>query len=958
MKNKLLIFFAITIIVIAGLFTTKAIMHNRYNINNVLPAPKEGDDGENNDIKRKLYFENMHRAAPGTDWRAIEAQNKIDAKNEMLQLRASRLNTVQTAETFANGYLTGEWSERGSNNQAGRMNAVDYLPSTDKLYSISSGGTLWMTNTDGSNWTVLNQDYEFTPQSSSLKVFLKPSGGTRIITSANNIPMYSDDNGATFTNAGISFPIAWGGNHITSFLVLNDAAKSVYCLAYGWNDNPWGPRMFLYRSTDQGATFTRIYTFAHDQQNQISLCSPNNSTELYALDNNSPTGTSTVYSINGSAVSILNTTTNIPTNVNCLLKGYRNGATLVFYAMTANNAMYLSTNLGATWTLQSNLPVAAWDKFNVSLNDPGKICFGAVEAYRSINGGVSWTLVNGWGEYYGNPSAKLHADIQALEYFRKTDNTEFIICLNDGGIYISYDNLITNNNIGLSGLRVSQYYDVLTDPLNPNNIFAGSQDQGFQRNTIANTTAGLLNFTQVLMGDFGYLCLTNSSGHLWTEYPGGTIYYYDNPVNGLTGVWSLPGTQKPELAWMLPTSNTANNSANEIYIAGGNITGGGGSYLVKVTATTPTTFTSSQFNYDFRANSNNGLSGISAIGVSTLNDNKIYVATEDGTFFYSNDNGGSWTKSVFNGGPGPKYLYGSTILPSKITSNLVWFGGAGYSNPCVYKSIDGGQTFIAMNNGLPNTLIHKIVSSPGENLLFAATEAGPYVYVVANNMWYSLRGLSTPIQDYFTVEYVNSINTVRFGTYGRGILDFKILSVLPITLSSFEAQKTNDQKVKLLWTTESEFNNDYFIVQRSKDAINFEDIITILSYGNSNSRQSYTAFDNTPYKGKNFYRLAQKDKDGKISFSKILLIDFNVVKKEIKIFPNPAKDILNVQVTGENGNAILQVIDITGRKLKEEKITLNGNTTIFVDINNLPKGTYNLLLKSKTVNVQEKFIKE
>lgn len=953
MKNKLLIFFAITIIVIAGLLATKAIMYNCYKINNVLPAPKEGDDGENNDIRRKLYFENMHRSAPGTDWRAIEAQNKIDAKNEMLQLRASRLNTVQTAETFANGYLTGEWSDRGSNNLAGRISAVDYVAATDKLYALSAGGTIWMGNINGSNWTILNQDYQFTY--GVLKAFTKPSGSTRIITSANNIPMYSDDNGATFTNAGISFPIAWGGNHITSFLVLNDAAKTVYCLAYGLNDSPWGPRMFLYRSTDQGATFTRIYTFAHDQQNQISLCSPNNSTELYALDNNSTTGTSTVYSINGSAVSILNTTTNIPTNVNCLLKGYKNGSALIFYAMTASNAIYLSTNLGATWALQSNLPVAAWDKFNVSLNDPGKICFGAVEAYRSINGGVSWTLVNGWGEYYGNPSAKLHSDIQALEYFRKTDNTEFIICLNDGGMYISYDNLVTNNNIGLSGLRVSQYYDVLTDPLNPNNIFAGSQDQGFQRNTTANTTQGSLDFTQVISGDYGHLCLTNSSTHLWTEYPGGTIYYYHNSLSSLTGTWTMPGTDKA--IWLLPTANTADNTANEIYMAGGNITGGGGSYLVKVTATAPNTFTSSQFNYDFRINSNNGTSGISAIGVSTLNDNKIYVATQDGTFFYSSNSGVSWNKSAFTG-PTPHYLYGSTILPSKITPGVVWFGGAGYSNSPVFKSIDGDQTFTAMNNGLPNTLVNKIVNSPNENLLFAGTEAGPYVYVAANNMWYSLRGATTPIQDYFTVEYVNNINTVRFGTYGRGILDFKILSVLPITLSSFEAQKTNDQKVKLLWTTESELDNDHFIIQRSKDALHFEDITTVPSRGNRNTRQSYSAFDNTPYKGKNFYRLTQKDKDGKISFSKIVLIDFNGVNKEFTIFPNPARDILKVQVTGENGNAILQVIDITGRKLKEEKITLNGNTTISVNINNLPKGTYNLLLKSKTVNGQKKFIKE
>src|SRR2546421_616146 len=53
---------------------------------------------------------------------------------------------------------------------------------------------------------------------------------------------------------------------------------------------------------------------------------------------------------------------------------------------------------------------------------------------------------------------------------------------------------------------------------------------------------------------------------------------------------------------------------NQIFIAGGNINGGDGSYLIKLTGTSSSPFniTATQFNYDFKLHAD-GLSGISAI---------------------------------------------------------------------------------------------------------------------------------------------------------------------------------------------------------------------------------------------------------------------------------------------------------------------------------------------------------
>ncbi|HEY8400634.1 MAG TPA: Ig-like domain-containing protein, partial [Cytophagaceae bacterium] len=93
-----------------------------------------------------------------------------------------------------------------------------------------------------------------------------------------------------------------------------------------------------------------------------------------------------------------------------------------------------------------------------------------------------------------------------------------------------------------------------------------------------------------------------------------------------------------------------------------------------------------------------------------------------------------------------------------------------------YKSTDHGQTFTAVAYGLPSTLVFDLTFNDDESLIFAATEVGPYVYVVADNQWYPIRGLSAPDQLYWDVEYIAATNTVRYATYGRGIWDFKMQS--------------------------------------------------------------------------------------------------------------------------------------------------------------------------------------
>ncbi len=97
---------------------------------------------------------------------------------------------------------------------------------------------------------------------------------------------------------------------------------------------------------------------------------------------------------------------------------------------------------------------------------------------------------------------------------------------------------------------------------------------------------------------------------------------------------------------------------------------------------------------------------------------------------------------------------------------------------------------------------------------------------------------------------------------------------LPVELMSFDAKPQN-KIVKLEWTTATEVNNDFFTIERSADAINFNPVQTIQGAGNSRTVLQYFTFDFQPLSGTSYYRLRQTDFNGKSSVSNIVTVDFS-----------------------------------------------------------------------------------
>ncbi|MBI2279657.1 MAG: T9SS type A sorting domain-containing protein [Bacteroidetes bacterium] len=184
---------------------------------------------------------------------------------------------------------------------------------------------------------------------------------------------------------------------------------------------------------------------------------------------------------------------------------------------------------------------------------------------------------------------------------------------------------------------------------------------------------------------------------------------------------------------------------------------------------------------------------------------------------------------------------------------------------------------------------------------------------------------------------------------------------LPIELLSFTAQQDeNNQHVRLNWTTATEINNDFFTLERSLDAINFEQIKTRQGAGNSNSVIDYVDYDKHPYRGGiTYYRLKQTDFDGAFSYSDVRVVFLNELDI-INLYPNPANEQITLIIGSSSDDVLsLQVVDVLGRILINEQYNiLKGLTTLSINTSSLVSGSYIIKATNSKSNFTKKdFIK-
>ena len=172
---------------------------------------------------------------------------------------------------------------------------------------------------------------------------------------------------------------------------------------------------------------------------------------------------------------------------------------------------------------------------------------------------------------------------------------------------------------------------------------------------------------------------------------------------------------------------------------------------------------------------------------------------------------------------------------------------------------------------------------------------------------------------------------------------------LPIELLSFSAKQQAD-KALIEWSTLTETNNQYFTVERSVNAKDFQEIATIEGAINSSSLQKYSYIDHNPNSGINYYRLKQTDIDGKFSYSHTVAV--NMQNDSFKFYPNPANNYLNFKWDGQNPELEINILDYQGKNYISTVISKDNPIVNFDD--QLPSGMYILIVETPTKRIIKK----
>ncbi|MBK9255601.1 MAG: choice-of-anchor D domain-containing protein [Saprospiraceae bacterium] len=150
--------------------------------------------------------------------------------------------------------------------------------------------------------------------------------------------------------------------------------------------------------------------------------------------------------------------------------------------------------------------------------------------------------------------------------------------------------------------------------------------------------------------------------------------------------------------------------------------------------------------------------------------------------------------------------------------------------------------------------------------------------------------------------------------------------VLPVEFLDFNV-KASGRTSLLSFSTATEFNNDYFSIERSSDGRDFDMIGEIKGAGNSNREISYEFTDSKPSSGINYYRIKQTDFDGKYSYSDIKSIQFSS-QKEISVSPGYTDGRLQISTESESYNIV--VLNTSGQEVRRFR-TLSQNQTISIE---------------------------
>jgi len=827
------------------------------------------------------------------------------------------------------------WSDIGPNNVGGRTRALLIDPaSSSVLYAAAVGGGVWKSTNSGSSWTSTTDNLgniAFT----CLAIAPGGSLGSQTIYAGTGEGYYNIDaiRGAGLyrtTNSGTTWTQIATGSAMSYYInkIVVDPTNSNYIFVATNNG--------LFRSTNGGTSFSSIGSFSNLVQDlAIHPTSPDT---LYVA----VTSTGIFKSTNAkSATRILTSiiSQSGQERIEIALSSLKPAVLYAVFANTGGEPAYIgrSGNGGTTWLTGTTIPTnndgylssymntQGWYDNTLGINpsDELTIYVAGVDAYKSSDGGSTWSKMTSWRTY---TAPYVHADNHDIVF--ESGSTFYLV--NDGGIFKTTNSGSSWASIN-SGYNVTQfYYGGLSN--NATNVIGGAQDNG----TLLYT--GSSSWTSIHGGDGGASLISHTnSSEMYASYVFG---YFEHSTNSGS-------------TWSDISLNSAGNSSSFLFIAPAEMSQSnsstlfiGGDHLYRST--------NKGANW-FSIYNNPGL--ISAIGLSLTADT-IVVGTSSGGVYRTTNGGSNWATTTPSG-----IGYVTSAAVSFTNPNVAYVTSSGYSSGGhVYRTTNLGvasPSWTDVSGSLPSLPGLSVVIDRGDaNHVFVGTDAGVFETTNGGSSWaFASSGMASAasVED-LDLTYGGHLLAA---THGRGM--FFSNNALPIEMSTFAAVRSG-KHVQLRWSTISEMNNYGFHIQRKLSGTNtWYEIGFVRGAGTSNIPHHYIFVDEQSLEQESLYRLRQIDRDGATTYSSESRVGALASSISLDIFPNPWRigEACSVKVFVANPTDMrLLVFDSRGRIVQESLYPMTSSSTVELSLQTAlySPGMYLVLARTEDTTVSKKFI--
>lgn len=932
-------------------------------------SPKDADSSE--------QFSEEHEKYDGpAEIAAMEYRRTMDPALGRVPRERYMRALQQTIDSRASGIgiegisAYGNWTERGPNSDAvgpsngntransgitsGRMRAILVDASVGSGNQVFVGGVdggIWKTtdiSASPATWTLVS---DFFSNMAITSICQDPTTPATMYFSTGEWTYNADgvagDGVWKSTNGGTSWTqlsSTTGANFDYCSKILCDAAGNVYV----------STRNGIYRSTDGGTSWTTITPtgLANNSISDMELSS-----------------TGRLHISTGYIATCSYRYTDIPATVtsgagwNSAAAGFPASSVRielacsgsVLYALPSNGSyqvptIYKSTDGGANWAATAGAPTSGWASgqawyalaVDIDPSDPTNTAIvGGLEAYKTTNGGTSWTRISRW---VGTIGQYVHADIHIIKYHSATR----VLFGCDGGIHYSNDAgaTIRDRNVGL---RLKQFFSVAIHPSTTNYFLAGAQDNGNHQFS----TAGLGATVEVMGGDGAFVHIDQDEPSY--QYVSYIFNDYFRSTDGGSS-WSevdFGGSGQ----FINPTD--FDDAANIMYC--GDVAGSYRRWTNPHTGSTSAAVAITALNGN----------SVTAVTVSPYTSNRVYFGTENDVAnsrvcYVDNANttaSGSAGNNISTGLPTGGDV---SCIAVGTTDNNLMVTYSNYGVNQIWVSTNGGTSWTAIDGTaagqLPDMPVRWAMFKPGDNTkAIIATETGVFYTQLINGAstaWVS--SPTFPLVRTDMLQYRASDQIVAAATHGRGLWTQPIYSILPLNNFMLRGRWNNSSTTELVWDFEGSNTGGNFTVEYSSDGVSFASGGTVSTVAN---KSNYT-FNHQPGISNVFYRIKHTSATGKILYSNILKLFKGSSGGGIQIttlYPNPVQSDLKVAFTNsQKGKVTYMITNMSGQVVwtQSEMLNYTGNNSKIFSQFSLRPGNYIFTITNGSDKVSQKFVKQ